>query len=1174
MTDTAAAHALSDPATDPFAVAEAAAAVIRERTGVERHDVALVLGSGWGQPATCIGETARRRSTSPTCPGFAHGRRRRPLGRDALGRASATRGRRALVFGTRTHFYEGRGVARGRARRPHRRRRRAAATVVLTNGCGGLRPGLGARHPGADQRPHQPHRRPRPIEGANFVDLTDLYSPAAARAVPGGRPDARRGRLRAVPRAALRDAGRGRAWPAPSAATWSACRPRSRRSPPAQAGSRCSASRWSPTSPPASRRPPLNHEEVLEAGRDAADRCGRLLADVVGRDLSGMPVSAHRSTDLLAAARAWRGRGPGRRHPGRARRRCRRRRAGDEAAATELADACRACWSSARPGCAGALGAGPEPDEPRRRDPRGRRPRGLPAGRTAPSRSSSSATTPATTPTSSRATPPRSWSAPGWRASCCRARCRPRCSRSRSATSAPTPASWSPRQHNPPQDNGYKVYLGDGSQIVPPADARDRRRRSPRSRRVADVPAADDGWETLGDEVLDAYLARAPRVVDPAAPRELTVVLHRRCTASAATTVLAGLRPRRVPRARRGREQAEPDPTSRPCPSPTPRSPARSTSRSSSPSRPAPTSSSPTTRTPTAAPSPSPGPDGLADAARRRGRRAARRRTCSRAGAGGVLPTRPTACSPTRSCRRGCSRRWPGRRRRHEETLTGFKWISPGAGAALRLRGGARLLRRPGAGARQGRRDSAALLVAELAADAEGRGPLAARPCSTTSPRAHGVHATDQLSVRVADLVAHRRGHGAAARDAADLGGRGRRRPGRRPRAGRRRAAPDRRPALPPRRRLRGSSCGPSRHRAQAQGLPRGGRARRRRRRGRRRASRAATRLAGIRADLEAATALTRPVGLPAHGRLRPVGGRPGAGPAARAASHPHGVTAGDVAARPTPQSTAVGWSSRPRPRRPASAQRSVLDVASATDARGAPRRLGAEPARARRRVARGVRSQLGAGPAVARCATRGPRDLRGDAQRSSRRGRPAPGLQQPARRTRSRPAPRRTMFRAVAAARWARRTAPARRPPRATAHPDIRTAAAAPEGRDARHAAARPATAPGWPVVTGRRPRCTRQGTAALGGDALSHRRAPSDLGGRRCEPHGPSSRRRTPPGTAPGRTRASSSATRSAGRVLRSSRRPRPSHRLTGRRLRPVSTATASTPPRAPETCSACPA
>lgn len=43
---------LADPNTDPFEVAAAAAAVIAERTGAERHDVALVLGSGWGAPVT------------------------------------------------------------------------------------------------------------------------------------------------------------------------------------------------------------------------------------------------------------------------------------------------------------------------------------------------------------------------------------------------------------------------------------------------------------------------------------------------------------------------------------------------------------------------------------------------------------------------------------------------------------------------------------------------------------------------------------------------------------------------------------------------------------------------------------------------------------------------------------------------------------------------------------------------------------------------------------------------------------------------------------------------------------------------------------------------------------------------------------------------------------------
>ena len=77
--------------------------------------------------------------------------------------------------------------------------------------------------------------------------------------------------------------------------------------------------------------------------------------------------------------------------------------------------------------------------------------------------------------------------------------------------------------HNPPQDNGYKVYLGDGSQIVPPADA-EIAAQIAQVETVASVPLAEDGWEALADDVLDAYVADAVRVVDPAAPREATVV--------------------------------------------------------------------------------------------------------------------------------------------------------------------------------------------------------------------------------------------------------------------------------------------------------------------------------------------------------------------------------------------------------------------------------------------------------------------------------------------------------------------------------------------------------------------------------------------------------------------------------------------------------------------------
>ncbi|MFG1814723.1 phospho-sugar mutase [Kribbella sp. NPDC049174] len=75
--------------------------------------------------------------------------------------------------------------------------------------------------------------------------------------------------------------------------------------------------------------------------------------------------------------------------------------------------------------------------------------------------------------------------------------------------------------HNPPQDNGYKVYLGDGSQIVPPADAEIAAAIAAVGP-LDSVPRGDD-WQTTGDELLGAYLDRIAELVPADAPRALNV---------------------------------------------------------------------------------------------------------------------------------------------------------------------------------------------------------------------------------------------------------------------------------------------------------------------------------------------------------------------------------------------------------------------------------------------------------------------------------------------------------------------------------------------------------------------------------------------------------------------------------------------------------------------------
>jgi phosphomannomutase len=77
--------------------------------------------------------------------------------------------------------------------------------------------------------------------------------------------------------------------------------------------------------------------------------------------------------------------------------------------------------------------------------------------------------------------------------------------------------------HNPAQDNGYKVYLDDGIQIVPPSDAQIAAHIA-QVVLVADVPRADGGWTTMNDDVLEAYLDAATAVVTPGGPRGLSVV--------------------------------------------------------------------------------------------------------------------------------------------------------------------------------------------------------------------------------------------------------------------------------------------------------------------------------------------------------------------------------------------------------------------------------------------------------------------------------------------------------------------------------------------------------------------------------------------------------------------------------------------------------------------------
>ncbi|MEV5004604.1 phospho-sugar mutase [Streptomyces sp. NPDC055692] len=112
--------------------------------------------------------------------------------------------------------------------------------------------------------------------------------------------------------------------------------------------------------------------------------------------------------------------------------------------------------------------------------------------------------------------------------------------------------------HNPPRDNGYKVYLGDGSQIVPPADAGIAAEIDAITTLTA-VPRPDSGWDILDDSVLEAYLARTDAVLAPGSPRTARTV-YTAMHGVGKDTLLAAFARAGFPAPELVAEQAEPDP--------------------------------------------------------------------------------------------------------------------------------------------------------------------------------------------------------------------------------------------------------------------------------------------------------------------------------------------------------------------------------------------------------------------------------------------------------------------------------------------------------------------------------------------------------------------------------------------------------------------------------------
>ncbi|MFE3609862.1 phospho-sugar mutase [Streptomyces goshikiensis] len=295
--------------------------------------------------------------------------------------------------------------------------------------------------------------------------------------------------------------------------------------------------------------------------------------------------------------------------------------------------------------------------------------------------------------------------------------------------------------HNPPRDNGYKVYLGDGSQIVSPADEEIAAQIAGVGP-LASVPRPESGWEDLGDEVLEAYLARTDAVLTPGSPRGVRTV-YTAMHGVGKDVVMAAFARAGFPTPVLVAEQAEPDPAFPTVAFPNPEEPGAmdlsfATAAEAGPDiviANDPDADRCAVAVPTA--------DGGWRMLRGDEVGALLAAHLVHKGARGVFAESIVSSSLLGRIAEAAGVGY-------EETLTGFKWISRVEGLRYGYEEALGYCVDP-----EGVRDkdgiTAALLVAELASELKEQGRTLTDLLDDLA-MAHGLHATDQLSVRVSDL--------------------------------------------------------------------------------------------------------------------------------------------------------------------------------------------------------------------------------------------------------------------------------------------------------------------------------------------------------------------------------------------------------------------------------------